>query len=409
MTNKSAGDGAAAGFAITTTLLIASSLPMMAFAPLSAALPSISIHFAHVPNVDYLSRFVLTMPAIFIALLAPFAGYLVDRLGRKRLLLGSVMLYGVAGLSGAFLDSLTALLVSRAVVGIAIGGIMTSSTTLAGDYFVGRARQRFMGLRGAFVNYAAVVINALGGLVATINWRAAFGIFVLAFVLLPVMSRILYEPDRGEGARKSEAKLSTDATPSADSTPVLFLIFVFIVAFVQATAFFMGPVQIPFYLRELGSTSPATAGLAVGTSSFAVATASLFYVWVRSRLSAEAVMVGGFVLVALGYGGVAAADGVGQVFGSVLVSGAGFGFLMANLMVWVMDQSPARIRGRVVGGVTTATFVGQFATPLVSQPIANAFSLSAAYWSAAAAMAMMAAGLVLYLLLRRGVARGVAG
>ena len=393
---------AAVGFAVTTTLLLVTAMPMMAFAPLSPALPAISDHFAHVPNIDYLSRFVLTLPAIFIAILAPFAGAFVDRFGRKRLLIGSMALYGVVGVSGGALDSLTALLASRAVMGIAIAGIMTSSTTLLGDYFSGRARQRIMGLRGAFVNYSAVLINALGGLVASFNWRASFLIFLVAFVLLPIAVRILYEPAaEGHSPAQADSGAAQGALPRTAATPALFLAFGFAITIAYSAAFFMVPVQVPFYLRELGSDSPLVAGLAIATSAFAVATASLFYARIRSRFSAEAVMAAGFGLAAVGYALVAAAGTPAQIYGSVVVSGSGIGLLMANVVVWILDKSPAHIRGRVVGGITTSTFVGQFASPLLSQPIANAFSLSTAYAVAAAGMAVIGAGFVLYLALRR--------
>ncbi len=173
MANTGATGGATADFAVRVTLLAVMALPMMAFAPLSPALPAISAHFADVPNIDYLSRFVLTVPAIFIALLSPAAGFLVDRFGRKRLLLGSITLYGVSGLSGAAFDSLPLLLASRGVIGIAMAGILTATTTLVGDYFAGQERQRFLGLRGAFVNYTAVFVNVLGGLIATFVMRVS--------------------------------------------------------------------------------------------------------------------------------------------------------------------------------------------------------------------------------------------
>ena len=391
------------GFAVTTTLLIVMAMPMMAFAPLSPALPAISEHFAHVPNIDYLSRFVLTLPAIFIAILSPFAGAFVDRFGRKRLLIGSMVLYGVVGVSGGVLDSLTALLVTRAVMGIAIAGIMTSSTTLLGDYFSGRARQRVMGLRGAFVNYTAVFINAIGGLIASFNWRASFLIFLVAFVLLPLAARMLYEPvahRRSPDEANASPGVAAPRTAAAPA-PGLFLALGYGLTFAYSAAFFMVPVQVPFYLRELGSDSPLVAGLAIATSAFAVATSSLFYARIRSRFSAEAVMTAGFGLAAIGYAFVAAAGSPAHVYGAVVVSGSGIGLLMANSVVWILDKTPAHVRGRVVGGITTSTFVGQFASPLLSQPIANAYNLGAAYGAVAAGMGVIAAGFALYLVVRR--------
>lgn len=407
MASTSASDSAAPGFAVKTTLLIVMALPMMAFAPLSPALPAISAHFADVPNVDYLSRFVLTMPAIFIALLSPFAGVLIDRFGRKRLLLGSIALYGVSGVSGAAFDSLPLLLASRGVIGIAMAGILTATTTLVGDYFTGKDRQRFLGLRGAFVNYVAVFVNVLGGLIATVNWRASFAIFIVAFALLPLVVRNLYEPARQPRDPERTAERNADGLAlAAEPVPGLFLAFAYALTIAWSIAFFMVPVQLPFLLRELGAESPAIAGLAIATSGFSVATISLFYARIRSWLSAEAMMGIGFGFVAAGYLVVANAGTAAHVFAAVTISGIGFGFLMANVVVWILDNTPGRVRGRVAGGITTAIFVGQFASPLVSQPIANAAGLAAAYATVAAAMAVIAGGFLFYLLIRRGAAAG---
>ena len=44
-----------------------------------------------------------------------------------------------------------------------------------------------------------------------------------------------------------------------------------------------------------------------------------------------------------------------------------------------MGRVPAHYRGRAAGGLSSAVFVGQFASPLASQPIADAYSISTAY------------------------------
>ena len=45
------------------------------------------------------------------------------------------------------------------------------------------------------------------------------------------------------------------------------------------------------------------------------------------------------------------------------------GLLMPNSSVWLMDLAPVEMRGRVMGGMTTAVFLGQFISPLVTQPM----------------------------------------
>jgi MFS family permease len=66
------------------TLLIGSTLTVMAGAIVAPALPQISREFADVPGIELLSRLVLTLPALFMGILAPLAGYLTDRAGRKK-------------------------------------------------------------------------------------------------------------------------------------------------------------------------------------------------------------------------------------------------------------------------------------------------------------------------------------
>ncbi|MFT4161278.1 MFS transporter, partial [Shinella sp.] len=191
------------------TLLFVSTLTIMSGATISASLPGIAARFAEVENVALLSRLVLTLPAVFIALFSPAAGFLVDRFGRKPLLLASLALFAVAGASGLVLDTLPGLLAGRAVLGIAVGGIMTATTALVGDFFQGPARDRYMGLQQAFVGIGGTIFLTGGGFLAEIHWRGPFLIYTAAILLLPAALAFLPEPQRVRraGATAGEARL----------------------------------------------------------------------------------------------------------------------------------------------------------------------------------------------------------
>ncbi len=47
--------------------------------------------------------------------------------------------------------------------------------------------------------------------------------------------------------------------------------------------------------------------------------------------------------------------------------------------VWINAIAPIQIRGRLLGGVTSAMFLGQFFSPIVVQPIASRFGLGLTY------------------------------
>jgi MFS family permease len=68
---------------VKITLLLISTLTVMAGATIAPSLPAMQAVFADIPNVGYLVWLVLTLPALFIAIGAPLVGVLIDQLGRK--------------------------------------------------------------------------------------------------------------------------------------------------------------------------------------------------------------------------------------------------------------------------------------------------------------------------------------
>lgn len=76
------------------TLLIGSSFTIMAAAAIAPALPNITHHFRDVPNADLLTRLLLTVVGLSIALTAPAIGLLLDRVGRKPVLVAALLTLG---------------------------------------------------------------------------------------------------------------------------------------------------------------------------------------------------------------------------------------------------------------------------------------------------------------------------
>jgi MFS family permease len=60
------------------------------------------------------------------------------------------------------------------------------------------------------------------------------------------------------------------------------------------------------------------------------------------------------------------------------VTGFGAGWVVPNISPWLISLAPEALRGRFVGGLTTSIFAGQFISPIILQPIIDAYSLSTA-------------------------------
>jgi MFS family permease len=101
------------------------------------------------------------------------------------------------------------------------------------------------------------------------------------------------------------------------------------------------------------------------------------------------------MLVALGYGIIAVTDSYVLVLAGAAVSGFGVGAIFPNTGLWVTGLAPPRLRGRLLGMMTAAMYLGQFSSPILVQPSVAAFGLSDTFGLFAAIAAAVAAALFL--------------
>ncbi len=354
-------------------ILLTSTLTVMSGATIGPVLPLINEAFSEVPNAALLTRLVLTMPALFIVLTSSVAGYLVDAFGRKKLLLGAVLLYGISGSAGAWLDSLTAILVSRALLGISVAGVMTVCITLIGDYYKGAERQRIMGLQNAFMAFGGVLFISGGGILADISWRAPFLIYTLALLLIPAIWFFILEPTRERHSPNTQ-----DRKHSRSASPLTTALIISM-AFFGMAMFYMIPVHIPFLLDRFGGMTSTRIGLALSSFILMGALVSLQYHHVIRRLTYAQVYILCFFLLGAGYMLISFAGSYIQVFAGLILGGIGSGLLMPNSSIWLLSEAPEHLRGRISGMLTTAVFLGQFLSPIMTQPLVDALSISTGF------------------------------
>jgi MFS family permease len=334
----------------------------MAGATISPSLPQIQDHFYGTPNAAFLSKLILTIPGLVIAVSAPFAGLIIDQFGRKKLLIYSLILYGISGFSGFFLDNLVSLLLSRAVLGLAVAGNMTATTTLAGDYFKGQERQAFLGYQGSFMALGGVIFILTGGFLADFNWRYPFIIYTASFLILPGALWMIFEP----AVRRSEKVLDSELDFSKK-----WVFFNYGIAMVSMMIFYMVPVYIPFLLKQFEGISNFQVGLSISASTFSGAVSSFLYRRIKRYLNFFQVYGLVFGLMGAGYLVIASSDIYGGVIAGLILNGLGFGMLMPNNNLVLLNLAPEDFRGRILGGVTTFTFIGQFLSPVFFEVLRN--------------------------------------
>lgn len=355
---------------VKTTLLLVSSLTIMSMITISASLPDMSRAFASHPQGASLVKLSLSFPALFIALSALLAGIFIDRFGRLKPLGISLLLYAVAGSSGYWLENIYLILLGRALLGVCVGISMTIVTTLVADYYLGQSRQKFAGLQIAVMSLAGIIFITLGGILADINWRIPFLLYLFPVVILPFTLLYLKEPVKD---------LVPDPGPKSIKAPALIWL-VYINVMLLWILFFIIPVQIPFYLKSLGVESNTLIGIAIASSTFFSAIASFFYSRIKDRFGFRQIFSMGYLLMAAAYVSVAYGQSYNMVLFGMLLAGLGMGLMIPNGNIWVMQLAPPEIRGRCIGRLTTFWFMGQFLSPLLLLPLLDILSVSQLFY-----------------------------
>ncbi|MGB7431811.1 MAG: multidrug effflux MFS transporter [Ahrensia sp.] len=151
------------------------------------ALPAIADDFALTnPNDRQLviTAFVLAFgPAQLIF------GPLSDSIGRRRVLMGGVIVFSLASLAAVFANSFDQLLVARIVQGISAAAVRVSTNAIVRDCFSGRAMARIMSYVFTVFILVPIAAPALGQMML---WIADWHFIFLAFFVITAALAVWY-------------------------------------------------------------------------------------------------------------------------------------------------------------------------------------------------------------------------
>ncbi|ELT44780.1 MFS transporter [Arthrobacter nitrophenolicus] len=367
---------------LQATLLVAGScMPVLGAVLLAPILPTLSRVFADTPGVAILVPLTLTLPALFVALFSPLAGYVADRVGRKQLLVFAMIAYAVFGTAPLWLDTLESIAISRVGVGIAEAAIMTCCTTLITDYYAGEQRNKYLGLQTMVSALAATAFFALGGALGSISWRTPFWLYAVSAVIVIPMIVKLWEPAKtlAPTAAKTPLPWRQIGAPAA-------------VTLFGGIVFYALIVHLPYVITGLGVADAALIGLAAAIASLATAAGAISFRFL-AKLGTRNLLALAFGLAAVGLSLVSVAGNVPLAIAGAVIASAGTGVLLPTLLTWAVNGLEFQQRGRGTGIWTGTLFIGQFLTPIVlgaAAAAAGSLSLALGGLGIACAVALLA-------------------
>jgi predicted MFS family arabinose efflux permease len=233
----------------------------------------------------------------------------------------------------------------------------------------------------------------MSGALALVSWRHPFLVYLSAFLILPGIFRTLYEPDRSKSS-----EIETEHETAMIGIPVIVLIYALGVSVM--IAFYMLPVQLPFHLRELVGASPGVTGVVLASVSVAGGIASLLFRRVKRWFSYPGLIALTFSMIGIGNLLIAWSEGYVLVVVGIGLVGLGLGWTNPNLSLWLINGTPERIRGRLVGGMAMGFFLGQFISPIIARPFIETGGYANAYRVTGGVMLALGIAFLLSRLLR---------
>jgi DHA1 family tetracycline resistance protein-like MFS transporter len=324
--------------------------------------------------------------SLFQFLASPVLGVVSDRHGRRPVLLGSIFGTGVGYVLFGWAGALWILFLSRIIDGITGGNISTAQAYIA-DISPPEERAKNFGLIGAAFGLGFIVGPALGGILSKISLSApayaaaslSFATTVYAYFALPES----LPPDKRRARALAVAELNPLRQVKAWYwRPALTPLFTASLL----TNLAMAGLQTNFAVYtadrfRLGPDANAAIFAAIGTVS-ALTQGVLMRRW-SARFDAVRLLVGGLLLCAAGFAGIAAAPVWWALYPACMAIAFGLGVSNPSLVGLLSRRVEASDQGVVLGVTQSLASISRAAGPVFAGAIYDGLGRSAPYWAGA--------------------------
>lgn len=349
--------GAGPGFGVMLAAVVA----MLAGA--SAPSPFYPVLQADLGFGDAMLTTIFAVYVVTLLLTLLVTGGLSDHLGRRPVVGVGLGVLAVSMIGLAAADSVTALLLARAVQGVAAGMLLSSLSAAVVD-LEPPDRPGSAPVANTVLPLAGLAVGALGAGVAIDGLRdpapLVFGGFAVAYVLLAVA--VLLGPESSPRAPGWRGSLVPRVSVPLGSRPMFVRALPAVLAGWATGGLYLSLVS-PLVARELGGSSSAVQGLAV---ALLMASGSVGCFLVR-RLEARQIAVIGTSALAIGTSLTVAALLVHTLVGfllAVVVAGFGFGTAFLGVMQSLTPTAPPHERGALFSAIFTVSYLA-FSVPAV--------------------------------------------
>lgn len=299
-----------------------------------------------------------TLPTL---VLGPIIGVLADRLGRKKIIVPSLLLFGIAGTACAFARDFNLLLLLRLLQGIGAASLLSLSVTLIGDLYAGDRRTTAMGYNASVTSIGTAIYPTVGGALATIAWYYPF---MLPIAAIPIGLLVLFALKNPEpqGERSLQEYLR-NASKVLKNRQLAGLFIASAANFILLYGAYV--TYLPQLISDTFKAPPATIGLILSSVSVAIAITSSQLGRLAKRFPATTLIRASFVFYALALSIVPFVPNIWLLLIPTTIFGIGLGIGFPSIQTLLAELAPKEYLATVMSVNGTFFGLGQTLGPLL--------------------------------------------
>ncbi|QSJ20832.1 MFS transporter [Nostoc sp. UHCC 0702] len=360
-------------------LLIIFSITLMGISGVSSVTPAFPklAQELNVPPQDIgLLVTVFTFPSI---LLTPIIGVLADRLGRKKILVPSLMLFGIAGVACAFVRDFNLLLILRFIEGISAASLNSLNVTLIGDLYSGKERTAAIGYNASVSSVGTATYPTIGGAIAVMGWNYPFMLPILA---IPIGLLVLFSLKNPEPKSKQNfIEYLKNAWGSVRNKQFFGIFFSTVVTFMLLYGAFI--TYLPIVMKNSFNASAFSIGIILSSMSATITVTSLQFGRLSRKFSSRSLIRASFVIFAIAIAIIPLIHSFWLLLISTMIFGVGLGIGFPSIQTLLAEMAPKEYLAAIMSINGTFLGLGQTLGPLLMGIAFSIWGINSVFYAAA--------------------------
>ena len=319
---------------------------------------------------------VFSFPGILVT---PLLGVIADRWGRKRIIIPSLMLFGIAGGLCFFVRDFKLLLILRLIQGIGAAPLGSLTVTIIGDLYSKKELVAAMGYNSSVRSIGSASYPAIGGALAMMGWHYPF---ILPVIAVPIGFLVLFNLKTPEP--ENEVHISEHLNivwKKLRNRQVVGLLVIGIVIFVMLFGSYM--TYFPLLLGNSFGLSSLIIGLIIASVSLIAAFTSSQLGKIIKLFSRKAILKISFILYALALSIIPLISQPWLFFIPIIIFGIAHGMNIPVIQALFAEAAPLKYRATFMS-ISGMTFrVGQTLGPLLMGMVISVWGIGGAFYAGA--------------------------